>query len=260
MQPVIYLQAGRIALVRYAADGSLTIGPDSLIAGNGTVQMIQPTFNIPTTELADGNSDWPLGVYDTGKSGTLQVTMSSYQPNLFAALIGSDYGAAGADDKVMMAVEEPHSVMDDGGGFGITLAHEVADTIVVVDTSGSPFVSVASGPAEGEYSVADDKLTFNSADEGKEVFVTYNYEPDSVTRLGLKAVGSRPTLHAVISGKVSNEAETQEIDYSLVIDRCKATGDLNPPPQQREPQPWSFTLQVLRPRLGRQAVDIKYAI
>ena len=36
-------------------------------------------------------------------------------------------------------------------------------------------------------------------------------------------------------------------DANIIIDKCKAIGDINQPTQQRRPQPWSFTLRVLKP-------------
>ena len=58
-------RAGRIVLRKFSASGAL---PDNFVVNNGTVESIGANVNIATTEAADGNSDFPMGVYDTGKS------------------------------------------------------------------------------------------------------------------------------------------------------------------------------------------------
>lgn len=259
MKPVIFPKAGKIALVRYGADGALDLSnPANFIGANGKVQSITPSVEINTSELADGNSDWPMGVYDTGKSGTIQVTMSSFQPNLYAALMGT---AIEKESNQKMWAAEEEKTIPSSGSFVVELDHEVAagGTIVVLNNEGSPFVSVDSGPAAGEFTVSGNQLTFNSVDAGKEIFVTYEHIVTSSEKLYLPSSGSRPVLHAIISTIATNEDETQQFDANIIIDKCKATGAIAPPPQQREPQPWNFTLRVLKPRSGYNPVYWRYA-
>lgn len=259
MRPIIYPRAGKIAFVRFGSDGALDLtDPSKFIGANGTVQMITPSVEIATTDLADGNADFPMGVYDTQKNGTVQVTMSSFQPKLYAALMGTE--TQEETNQNMWAAEEEHTVPD-SGSFTVTLEHEVAagGTIVVLNNDGSPFVSTDSGPATGQFTVSADTLTFNSTDAGTQVFVTYEHQAATSERIYLPTVGSRPVLHAIISTIATSEDETQEFDANIIIDKCKATGALSPPPQQREPQPWNFTLRILKPRGGYNPIYWRFA-
>lgn len=260
MKPIIFAKAGKLAIFKYASDGSL-----SLVAGNlaskaaGAVQAIRPSINIQTSELADGNSDWPVGVYDTGKSGQVEITFSEFQPDVYAALIGSA-ALATAANKDLWEIEEEGAIPTNGT-YEVTLAEtpKTGGTIIVVNNEGSPFTKVASSPAVGEYSVTGNKLTFNSLDAGKEVFVTYEWTATSADSMALPRSGSRPILHAIISGEATDDDQVTTYRTNIIIDKCKATGDLNPPPRQREVQPWTATLQVLKPRAGKNAVDFVFA-
>ncbi len=149
MRAVIYPKAGKIALVQFNADGTLSLTDASkFIGANGTVQKIETTIDVKSSELLDGNSDWPMGVYDTGRDGTIKVTMSSYQPAIYAALMGQTVTKETAEK--MWAAEEEHTIPA-ASAFTVELENAVAagGTIVVLDNSGSPFVSSGSGPAAG---------------------------------------------------------------------------------------------------------------
>lgn len=260
MRPVIYPRAGKIILVRFSAGGTLDLtNPENFIGANGTVQTITPSVEIATTDMADGNSDFPMGVYDTGKNGTIQVTMSSFQPRLYAALMGTE--KVDETNQNMWAAEEEKTIPD-SAPFDVKLDNVVAadGTIVVLNNDGSPLVSVDAAPATGQFSVSADTLTFNSTDAGTAIFVTYEHQAPTSERIYLPSSGSRPVLHAIISTLATSEDETQEYNANIIVDKCKATGAMSPPPQQREPQPWNFTLRILKPRGGYNPVYWRFAL
>jgi len=63
----------------------------------------------------------------------------------------------------------------------------------VRDATGLPMVRVASAPAAGQYSVAAGVYTFASADQGKTVFINYQYTASSTT-------AQKSTVQNVIMG------------------------------------------------------------
>ena len=256
MRSIIYPRAGKIVFRKFLSSGALS---DNFITNNGTVESIAANVNIATTSLADGNSDFPMGVYDTGKSGQVVVTMSSFQPALYAALMGSEMESL--SDSEMRAVDQEISIPEPSP-FVVALNHEPDSdgTIILVDKDGSPFVKQASSPAEGEFSVSDKNVEFNSANAGEAVFMTYEWQADLASRLALPAIGARPVMQAIVSTEATDEDEINIYDANIVVDKFKATGDINQPTQQREPQNWSFTLQVLKPRPGYNPVYWKYAL
>lgn len=256
MEPIIYPRAGKIVFRKYAGTGALS---DNFITNNGRVQSIAPNVNIATTDLADGNSDFPVGVYDTGKSGQVVVTMATFQPELYAALMGSEFKTNPTD--TLWATDKEITIPE-SSPYVVSLSPHTpksAGTIILVDKEGSPFVEVASSPSTGEFSVSGSNVEFNSADAGLPVFMTFEWDASDVKMLGLPAIGVRPVVQAIMSTEATDEGEVNVYDANIIVDKCKATGDINQPTQQREAQPWSFTLRVLKPRAGYNAVYWKYA-
>lgn len=259
MKSIIYPRSGKFVLVKYNTDGTLTPSDDTIVAANGVVQSVEASVTINTSELADGNSDFPMGVFDVGKTGQLVITMSSFQPALYAALMGSKVEEE--DSATLWAAEEEITVPSESP-YTVTLSHTPKSdgTLVIVNDEGSPLVKApSSSPSTGQYSVSAATVEFASTDAGKIMFATYEWTASQVTKMGLPEVGSRPVLHAIISTEATDEGELTKYDANIIVDKCKAIGDINQPTQQREPQAWNFTLRVLKPRPGYNPVYWKFA-
>ncbi len=258
MRNIIYPKAGKIILVKYNPDGTLNFNPSNIVANVGEVQSIAASSTFNTSELADGNSLFPVGVYDTGIGGQITVTMATFQPALYAALVGGTFEEGVAD--TLWTTDEGFTIPSESP-YTVTLTHtpKTGGTLIVLDNASSPFTQVGSSPAVGQFSLTSNTLTFNSADAGKEIFVTYEWSATQVSKLSLPVSGMRPALHAIISTEASTPDKTGVVDVNIIIDKCMATGDINQPTQQREPQNWSFNLRVLKPRAGLRPVYWKYA-
>lgn len=260
MKPIIFPQAGNITLVKYSSDGTLDFA--NAVTAVGTVQSITPGVNYATSELQDGNSQWPLGIFDTGINATLRVSMSSFQPNLYAALIGTNVTEAAND--TLWAVEEG-AIVPSASPYEVTLAYTpvTGGTIIVAYTDGKLLTQVTDATsltAAGQYYVSGSTITFHSADAGKEVLITYEYSATNVTSFGIPESVIRPALHAIISVKATDESQVGQYNANIIIDKCKGEGNINTPALQKDPQAWEFTLRVLKPRHGMKAVDFKYAV
>ncbi len=256
MRPIIYPRSGKIVFRKFAASGALS---NNFITNNGTIESIAANVNIATTELADGNSDFPMGVYDTGKSGQVVVTLSSFQPALYAALMGSELTTEATDD--LWAADQQISIPE-SSPYVVALTHEpkASGTIILVDNDSSPFVKVDNSPTSGQYTITGSNAEFNGDDAGKPLVATYEFEASNVNILSLPTIGIRPVMQAIVSTEATDEDEVNVYDANVIVDKCKATGDINQPTQQREPQSWSFTMQVLKPRPSYNPVYWKYAL
>lgn len=255
MRPVVFKEAGKIMLVYYNPDGTLSRTPTNIVSNIGKVASIAPSVTWNTSNLTDGNSPWDMH-FDTTQTGQIVVTMSEFQPKLYAALIGTKTEIK--TNKILWAIDEEFTIEADAT---VTLAHtpKTDGAIVVIGGDGTEFTKAETGPTAGQYTIATNKLTFATEDVGKAVFVTYEWEASDVLNFGLPAKGSRPALHAVVSGLVSSADGVTNYYTNIFIDKCKATGDLASPQMGREPQPWNFTLQVLPPRPGIKPVDYDFA-
>jgi len=258
---LVFLEAGKIALVRYKSDGTLDLTDASKFVGGGnTVESIKSTIDIKTSELPDGNADFPMGIYDNGKDGTIEVKMSGYGTNIYSALMGVDKESEAS--QLMWAAEEGHSVPA-SSTFTYDLDNIVATggTIVVLDNAGSPFVSVSGAPAASQFTVSSKTITHNSADASKEVYVTYEHTALTSERIALPATaGSRPALYAIITTIARSNDEIQQFPVNIIVDKCKSSGALSPPTQKKSPEGWTFSLKVLKPRAGYNPVYYRYKL
>lgn len=256
MKSIVFNSSGKIGLTKFV-DGALSHTLANMSARNGTVERIQSNVTINTKDMPDGNSKWPMGSYDTGNEGSVVVTMSSYQPKLHAFLMGGTVSTVASRN---MRVNDKKIFIPDSSPYTETLNHTPNDNItpIMVDESNTEFTKVDSAPAEGEFSISANEVTFNSADSGSNVFLTYDWTADSAEKLGLSS-DTRPVMHAIISGKAVSEDKSTEYDSNIIIDKCQSVGEISVPEKGSEPQPWSFTLKVLRPRGDNDAVEYAYA-
>lgn len=249
------LKAGKIILFKFNADGTLTKNTANASLNNGTVSSISRGRTINTKELPDGNSQYPMGEYDISVGENITVNMSSFQPALYAMLSGEETTDVANDTMTM--VEQEITVPDEAPyTVEIDPAYNGTGILLAVGADSTPFSKADSTPATGEFSVSGDTLTFNSADAGKGLFITYDYDASTSTS-GMPETVKRPVLHAIISTDYQDSAQLSNYRANIVVDRCKATGELKPPDQKPDPDGWSFTLKVLKPRGGKRPVDWK---
>lgn len=258
---IIYPRAGKIILVRYTPDGILSVNNDSVVGNTGVVERIESAIEIQTNELADGNSDWPMGNYDVGTNGSVTVTMSNFSPKLYAALTGADYNPGLQEAQMWSADEEVIVEKGNDNNYTFKLKQTPAPngSIVIVDEMSSPFVKVSGTPSAGQFSVSGNVLTFSSADEGKNLFATYDWIATEAVNLALPTLASRPVYQAIIETEAADKDLLKKYVANIVIDKCKADGSIAPPPQQRQAQGWSYSLKVLKPRNGKNPVYWRYA-
>ncbi len=256
MRPVIFKEAGNIGMWQYAADG--TVDPTSastFFGANGTVESIKPVVEFKTQEVPDGNSLFPMGEYDVGIAGSVEVKFNSFQKKLFAALIG---GSMTAESSQAMWDVEVDKTVPAASPYTVTLPHSVlvGGTIIVVDNAGSPLVSTGGALSAGNFSVSGATLTFNSTEAGAQVFTTYQHTVTDAEKVDVDDVVRRP-FYAVIDGDVLSEDETATKHTNIIIDKCKAVGSITPPSQQRNKEGWTVNLKVIKPRSGNKAVTFR---
>lgn len=257
MQPIFFSKAGKFKLTKYKG-GVPSTDPADTYFRNGAIQSIIPSVNTTTTSLPDGNSDWPAAEPDTGKEGNVTVNLSFMPIELYAFLMGTTVDEL---TNTPMPVIDHEITIPDASPFEVKLPHEPDTTrpIILVGTDASAWAKVDATPTQGQYSVSASAVEFNSADAGKSVFLTYDYKALTAKSFGFPKSGSREALQFVASDEATGEDESTLYDAAVIIDRCKATGTINPPEMSREPKPQSITLKVLKPRGNNKAVDFKFA-
>jgi len=260
MQPIYFQKAGKLRFTKYVA-GVPVVSADNTYFRNGAVQSIAQSITVNTTSLPDGNSDWPAAEVDTGRDGTITLNLSMMPVELYAFLLGVDVKDL---SNTPMPIVDEEVVIPSASPFEVTLSHKPDTTrpIVLVGQDASAWVktaNVSAVPATAQYTVSESIAKFNSADAGKSVFLTYDFSALTAQSFGLPKSGSRFAMQCEISGEATGEDESTFYDTAVIIDKCKATGSINPPEQGREPKPQSITLKVLKPRGTNPAVDFKFA-
>ena len=260
MQPIYFQKAGKIRFTKYVG-GVPIVSAENSYFRNGAVQSIAQSINIKTTELPDGNSDWPAAEVDTGREGTITINLSMMPVQLYAFLLG-----VSVDDLVNtpMPMIDEEIVVPFASPYAVTLSHTPDTTrpIVLVGQDASAWAqtaNVSAVPTARQYTISAAAAVFNSADAGKSVFLTCDYTALTAQSFGLPKSGSRFAMMCEIQGEATGEDESTLYDTAIIIDKCKSTGGVNPPELGREPKPQSITLKVLKPRGNNKAVDFKFA-
>jgi hypothetical protein len=249
MQPIVFNKAGKILLKKYV-NGVPTM--EKSLSRMGVVQQITPNISINGTPIEDGNSLWDAANLDTGIEATIAVQLGYMPTELYAFIMGDESKVLATAD---FPVIDEEIVVPETSPYEVTLKHTPnADGVQVVDIHNTAFKAGTTTPAEGEYILAEDKLTFHKDDAGKALFVTYYYSASNVTNFGLPKTPVRPAYQLVITGEAQGEDETL-YEVATTVDKCKVLGNINPPQQGGTPTPVTITFTVLKPRGTNKAVD-----
>lgn len=254
MQPIVFNKAGKFLLNKYENGVPAVLDPTKSFSRNGVVQSITPTISINGSPIADGNSLWDAANLDTSIEGTIAVQLGYMPPELYAFIMGDKSEVLSTAD---FPVIDEEIVVPNAAPYEVTLSHlPNAKGVMVVDIGNKAFTKETTTVAAGKYKLTTDKLTFDAADAGKSLFVTYFYSAAQVTNFGLPKTPVRPAYQLVIVGEAIGEDETL-FEVATVVDKCKVLGNINPPAQGGTPNPITVTFTVLKPRGDLRAIDYK---
>jgi hypothetical protein len=256
MEPIIFVKAGKIMVTPFNSDGTLDIANKS-VGMSSVVESVKPTIAPKTQDLPDGNSDWAAGTVSVGVDGKLQVTFTTYSPELHAALIGQT--VASTTNQTMWALGVDYTI--DAAAGTITLAQTpAAGTVPIVKgIDGTTYTKVASGPTTGQFSITGAVLTFATGDKGKPVKVSYQRTAATGNEFGLPVTSTLPALNVVIDGQAQNVDGTSVSDVNILIDKAVVDGNIDLPEMKRAPGSWTVTFKVIKPRGGFKPVDVLFA-
>jgi hypothetical protein len=166
-----------------------------------------------------GQYQYPLAIArgtikTTGKAKVARISGLAFA-NLY-------YGLTPAAGQVATSFAEGGTVAA-STPYIVTVVNEatfVNDAGVLYAASGLPLTKVASSPAVGQYSVAAGVYTFNSADAGKAVLVTYTYTIASSGQkftVANQLIGTTPTFQALFYTTFQGQA------VSLQLNNCTSS-------------------------------------
>ena len=252
MQPIVFNKAGKFMLTKFKDGKPDALKPASCFFRNGVVQQITPNISINGTPIPDGNSLWDAANLDTGIEGTIAVQLGYMPTELYAFIMGDTSEKNKTLD--FPYVDEEHTIPSTSPYTVKLKGTPTSDGVMVVDVHNTAFADTGTGT--GTYSLATDTLTFDVADAGKAVYVSYYVSKSSVERFGLPKTPVRPAYQLVVVGEAVGEDDTL-YEVATTVDRCKVLGNINPPSQGGTPEPITITFTILKPRGDLRAVDYK---
>lgn len=259
MQPIFFSKAGGLLLERYRC-GKPSRAKGDAVFHHGAVVSITPNVTTNTQKLPDGNSDWAAAEPVTGREGSIAVELSFMSPELYAFLMGSDVEKL---TSTTMTVADYEAIIPEKGDLEVKLLHEpVEGSVLIVDYEGTHFevveLDVGDELAKGQVTIDENVVTFHKDDAGKAAYFAYDWIALDAVGFNFPKTGTPYAFRATVSGEAMGDDEATVYDANIIIDRAKATGNINPPPLSKTPAPQTITLTVLKPR-GDKAVDFKFA-
>ena len=192
----------------------------------GILQEVTVDFAASMKELF-GKKQFPVAVART----TMKPTMKAKSATIFAKTF-NDFFFGGTNTA---AVEEI-TIIDENSGAIASATYTVVKASLFKDDKGVtyvataiPLVEVASAPGAGQYAVNESTgvYTFNSADNGKSVFISYTYVPTSPgvgfqTAITNQAMGSQPQFSMILANSQWQGTQSGP-NLMLQLNACIAT-------------------------------------
>ncbi|HEX3747595.1 MAG TPA: hypothetical protein VHW09_26855 [Bryobacteraceae bacterium] len=139
-----------------------------------------------TTKDLFGQNIFPVAVGRSQIKTEGKLKFADYQGRYIRDFVGAPNNSLMVAGQTLVALNEAGTVGTSPFTYQTTNhTTQVLDLGVVYATTGIPLTLVASSPTQGQYSVSAGTYTFNSADSGVSVYVSYTYTVstagDSVT-------------------------------------------------------------------------------
>lgn len=251
MRNIIPLKSGHLAYQKYDSTGALdkTIIPTGL-----TVQTLEPpNFNVTTQDVPDGNSMYPLAIFETGAESQVSITYSDFSYKVLADMVGGTFTEKGTD--TLLTIDEGYTIPS-SSPYTVPVDHTIGTDpapVILGLLDGSAWVKVDNAPSAKQYSVSGSVFTFNSADAGAEVFATYSWQGSSTVKIEMPEEVDIPTVRLLITDEqVPSNKTGKEYDITYYVDKARITGDVRQMTQQSSPGTWTLTWRVLKPRAGQK--------
>lgn len=140
----------------------------------GALQDVSLEINAKTESLR-GQFQFPLAQARASMDMSAKAKFGYISGPIYSELY---FGASATAGTTSLAYNEAHSVPAPSGPYTVSVTNSatwVADFGVTYAATGQPLTPVASGPAQGQYSVAAGVYTFAAADDGAAVLINYTY-------------------------------------------------------------------------------------
>lgn len=171
-----------------------------------------------TTKDLFGQNIFPVAVGRSQIKVEGKLKFADYQPRYVRDFVGAPNNSLMTAGQTLVAVNEAGTVGTSPYTYQTTNhTTQVLDLGVVYAATGIPLTAVASGPTAGQYSVSSGTYTFNSADSGVSVFVSYTY---TLSTAGSSVAISNTQAGAANSFKSVFGAGYNGLETNFILNAC----------------------------------------
>lgn len=200
----------------------------------------------------DRKLEFLLGQYATAVAaggGEFKITGKAKQARLQATHVNNLFlgQTLTAPGMLEMTTGEAGTVPASPGPYTVTVANSATfteDFGVFNATTGVQFVPVASGPAQGQYSVSAGVYTFNSADAGTALLMYYGYTTNTGNKIALANQLMGPVPVFEVSIKEGFNYFGAQKDLLIKLNAC-VSPKLSMPFNNQKFTIWEFDFQAI---------------
>lgn len=257
----IKINSGKLKMTKYdPMTGALSTKPEDIRLCTETVQEIQKKKSVDTYELPDGNSDYPMGIYEKGVKYDVSVIMSDMSDETKAFLNNTTLAKGSGTMKDIIETAVP-SVAP----YEIALLGKVSGTPIVVDANNEKWSLEETTLATKKFKLtpgvdpAPDKLTFDASDAGKPIHIEYNFEADSIESYSEKRTSLLPVILLEIVHETMSSDKTKKFKNNTILKKMQYTGSFDET-LKREHSPETLAFVAVRPNGIDVAENKKFEI
>jgi len=240
------INAGRVILTKVdPMTGALSIKPEDKRILTETCDGITRSKALKTYEIADGNSNYPAGIYETGVTYTVGINLTTLNTETLAFLQNSKITKAAGKVKEVITTAIPLESL-----YEIEALGTIVGTPVVLDSESKLLTKAVAptAPVAGEFGIkvgvdpANDKFIFSAADAGKEVTIEYEFEADEVEAYDINENHINPIVQIEIIHETLAKDKTKRYKNNSTISRAQLTGNIDENlKKQHDPSTLNFT-------------------
>lgn len=274
-------KSGHAILIPHSSDGKLLISK-AYSTGMGVIDNINYTITLNTVDINDGNSNFPATTFVQGQTGTVNLVMNTYDPELQGLINGADYAAASdiesdstfwtidwgtIENKEIPPATESESPTNE---YRVALEHVPSSKsdLIINDSYGNKFTLIETGTPTNDNCLlvvdVDKKtahLLFDASNENVSISVGYKYKSETPTKIvKYKEKPKLTNMTIILIDDYINKSQSDYFKYNAVFDKVSISGDVTPPTNSNDPTSnWTLTFSIGAPRKGNPPITVKMA-
>lgn len=252
----LHINAGMVIFTKYdPKTGALSTNPKDKRICTETVEGITRKKTLNTYELANGNSNYPAGVYELGVAYQIGITFTTLNSETLAFLQNSTIKKGSGTIKELVQTNIPMVAP-----YEIEALGKIVGEPTILDSESTPF-NKGSSPEElesMEYVVIPgtgdekDKIAFSEEDAGKPITLEYVFEATEVEEYGIDKNAVNPVVQIEIIHETLSRDKTKRYKNNSIISRAQLTGDIDEN-LARQHAPTTLNFTAIEP-IGSQVV------